>query len=98
MQSFLPLMALTGLSSHMPSIRISTRVSFCRGSTAGTSQSQGCAILDTLDNLVRCSMLPTIDLKAPPRDDPPFEEASHLVDTNLGLRGGVGQNEASGHP
>jgi len=43
-------------------------------------------------------MLPTIDLKAPPRDDLPFEEVTHLVGTNPALRGTVGQTEAIGHP
>jgi adenylate cyclase len=43
-------------------------------------------------------MLPTIDLKAPPRDDPPFEEATYLVGTNLALRSSVGQKEAISPP
>src|SRR6266508_640496 len=43
-------------------------------------------------------MLQTIDLKAPPRDDLPFEEVTHLVGTNPALRGTVGQTEAIGHP
>jgi len=42
-------------------------------------------------------MLPTIELKAPPRDDLPFEETTDLAGTNRALRGSVGQTEAIGH-
>ena len=42
-------------------------------------------------------MLPTIDLKAPPREDLPCEEAAHRIGAAAPLRSSAGQIDASGY-